>query len=241
LILEGFYLTISAMFKEKFYFDVVDSTNTVAVACPMYSVVCAEKQTAGRGRLGRKWISEKGNLFMSVVLPADEKMTFYGLMASVAVAKTFRKYQPTLKWPNDVLIDGKKICGILSEKHDDKLILGIGINVLKAPKSREILYPVTALSEYTNETEKENVMNQILNFLEEEIRSFEKAGVEHLRKEWLSFAPMVGQKIEVHTPTETIVGFFETISSSGELVLNTENKQRYISAGDVFLKRINNE
>ena len=65
--------------------------------------------------------------------------------------------------------------------------------------------------------------------------------VEHLRKEWLSFAPMVGQKIEVRTPTETIVGFFETISSSGELVLNTENKQRYISAGDVFLKRINNE
>ena len=64
----------------------------------------------------------------------------------------------------------------------------------------------------------------------------EKEGVEYLRKEWLSFAPAVGQKMEVRTPTETITGVFETISSKGELVLKTGNKQRYISVGDAFFK-----
>lgn len=224
------------MFREKFYFDVVESTNTVAASCPLYSVVCAEKQTAGRGRLGRKWISGKGNLFMSVVLPADQKMTFYGLMASVAVAKALQKYHPCVKWPNDVLIDGKKICGILSEKQDDKLILGIGINICSIPKSNNILYPITALYEYDVSADKEDVMNKVLTFLEKEINAFEKEGIEHLRKEWLSYASSVGQVLEVRTPIETITGVFETISLNGELVLKTENMQRYISAGDVFLK-----
>lgn len=227
---------MQTMFKEKFYFDVVDSTNSVAVSCPMYSVVCAEKQKAGRGRLGRKWISERGNLLMSVVLPVDEKMTFYGLMAGVAVAKALKKYHPCVKWPNDVLIDGKKVCGILSEKQDDKLILGIGINIRSVPKSKEVLYPITALCEYDAFADKEDVMHTVLIFLEKEINAFEKEGVEYLRKEWLSFAPAVGQKMEVRTPTETITGVFETISSKGELVLKTGNKQRYISVGDAFFK-----
>ena len=226
------------MFKTYHYFECVESTNLTALDYPVYDVIYAGKQTAGRGRLGRKWLSEKGNLFMSVVLPLNEQAPLYSLIASVAVAKALKGFHPKLKWPNDVLIEGKKVCGILLEASENKLILGIGVNILSAPEEK-VIYPTTCLKAHGKAPKMETFLHQITESLAKEIEAFDRNGFEYVRKEWLSFAVGIGQETEVHLPTQTISGIFKTISPNGELILENHGKETAVTAGDVFLGKKN--
>ena len=98
-------------------FDTLESTNATALSCPPGTVVMAESQTAGRGRYGRTWQSPKGNLYMSLVLPDLGKDNIaLPFLTAVAVADSLPGFDITLKWPNDVLLSGKKLAGILIEK-----------------------------------------------------------------------------------------------------------------------------
>lgn len=226
------------MFDEYHYFNCVESTNLTALDYPVYHVVWAGEQTAGRGRLGRKWLSEKGNLFMSAVLPFSKNAPFYSLIASVAVAEALKRFHPTLKWPNDVLIEGKKVCGILLEASDDKLILGIGVNILSAPEEK-VLYPTTCLKAHGKAPARENLLREITAALEKEIKTFDKDGFDSVRQKWLSLSTGVGKEIEVHLPSQTIKGIFKTISPAGELILENKGEKITVTAGDVFLGKKN--
>ena len=116
-----------------------------ARSCPPGTVVMAETQTAGRGRYGRTWQSPKGNLYMSLVLPDMGKNTPYiAFLTAVAVADSLPDFNVSLKWPNDVLLDGKKLAGILVERVGDKIIVGIGVNVISNP-TENVLYPTASL------------------------------------------------------------------------------------------------
>ncbi|TDA27302.1 MAG: biotin--[acetyl-CoA-carboxylase] ligase [Archaeoglobi archaeon] len=114
-------------FVENFYYyELTDSTNERARDCETFSLILAEEQTKGRGRLNRDWISKRGGLYFSIVLPpySLEKLT---LVSALSVAEAIEHSR--IKWPNDVLLFGKKFCGILGESFGDKVIVGVGINV----------------------------------------------------------------------------------------------------------------
>jgi len=153
-----------------FHYSETDSTNLRAIEMlqkgdPGNSLFIADRQTAGRGRLGRKWHTEPGaSLAFSLALhPEDEerkKLSLFPLLGALAVAEAAEKVcrSPVkIKWPNDVLLNGKKTCGILAETawHGDELaglVLGIGINILppSVPSSREINFPATCIQAHAD-------------------------------------------------------------------------------------------
>ncbi len=134
--------------------DSVGSTSDEALrlareGAPHGTVVTAREQTAGRGRVGRAWASPPGNLYLSVLLRLDlpvARIAELSFVAALAVAETVDAFvagRASLKWPNDVLIDGAKVAGILIEQADGVAVIGIGVNVAHCPSG--LAYPVTSL------------------------------------------------------------------------------------------------
>ena len=215
------------------YLDKVTSTNDVAKNLPCQSVVVARDQTNGRGRCSRVWVSEADNLFCSVVLKSyGIKTPLLSFILGLSVVESLKGIDAKLKWPNDVLIDGKKVAGILLENEDDKIIAGVGINTNSAPKG-DFLYPVGCLNGlFSNEV----VLNSFLNNLELNLDIFEKEGFCKIRQKWLSYAIGVGQKISVQMPYLKLEGIFEDMTAEGAIQLKLNDMScKYITAGDVFL------
>ena len=212
------------------------STNDVAKALPPYSVISTCHQTNGRGRMGRVWEDAKGNLKASIVLPKPKKNAhLYTFLISLAVAKTLSQLSPKIKWPNDILIDGKKVCGILLEATQNSLIIGIGINVVSVPKMNA-LYPVTCLKDCHFNTTDIKLLKSILQNFDSVLEFYHKEGFKPVRHEWLSFACGLNKPISVNLPYRTIQGIFKGISDIGALMLETKDAQMLtITAGDVFL------
>lgn len=215
-------------------FDTLKSTNETAFSYEPYSVIIAKEQTAGRGRCGRSWLGEKGNLYMSVVLhDYQEKSPLLAFVTGVSVAEALSDFQVRLKWPNDILLNGKKLAGILLEREEDKIIAGIGVNVAKAPQSTDLIYPVTSLE---GKKEAQEIAQDIIKSLTKWLEIFEKEGFEPVRLKWMTLAEGLNRQIEVKLPCEKITGRFVDISSQGAILLETEKKTiRQITAGDVRL------
>ncbi|MDR2901539.1 MAG: biotin--[acetyl-CoA-carboxylase] ligase [Lactobacillales bacterium] len=155
------------------FFETLESTNDTAKAYPIGSVIIADIQTGGKGRNGRMWQSPKGNLFLSAVLPDYGDLTPYlSFLAGVAVVEALPEWPLKLKWPNDVLLDGKKICGILLEREENKVIMGIGINVSTLPTG-DFLYRVGCLK---GALSLEKVRERVLISLSENLKEFEESG-----------------------------------------------------------------
>jgi BirA family biotin operon repressor/biotin-[acetyl-CoA-carboxylase] ligase len=118
-------------------FDEVESTQDVAKSFPPYSIILTSKQTHGRGRNGKKWQSQEGNLFSTFVLPGDRDPFQAHTIFLKSIKKVLSKWIPleriSIKPPNDILIDAKKISGILVEVEDEKILLGFGLNIVSAP------------------------------------------------------------------------------------------------------------
>lgn len=220
-------------FKTHF-FDVLDSTNDTAKNYPPFSVICADRQTKGKGRMGRKWESESGNLFMSVVLPNTPDAPKYSFIAALAVARTLSPLPVHIKWPNDILLEGKKVCGILLEAFENKLIIGIGVNVAHTPE-KKMMYPVTSLAACGETVSSKELLNFILQNLESVIQSFDKFGFERIRQQWLEFAVGLHKTIKVRLPNGEKIGTFDGITENGALMLKTPNKKQIITVGDVFM------
>jgi BirA family biotin operon repressor/biotin-[acetyl-CoA-carboxylase] ligase len=199
------------------YRDTVDSTNTVAMGlaregAPEGTVILADRQTAGRGRLQRVWQSPSGsNLYASLLLhpaiaPADAARIT--LMAGVAVAEMITTLCPAgvgLKWPNDVLIRGRKVCGILTEIRMlggavEAIVVGIGLNVnmVRAdfdPAHREAS---TSLREETGETySREDMAFLLCEHFEQWYQIFLRGGFAPVRERWLARSEMAGKHIRV--------------------------------------------
>ena len=149
------------MVIKKYYFKKIKSTNEQAIKLIKKGldkgIVIADKQTHGRGQHGKKWVSLKGNLFMTIFFRINPKKKLseinkYNCEIVRRVLKKFIKKKLVIKYPNDILIHGKKICGILHEtvfyKFNKSLVVGIGINIVKSPKIND--YKTTFLNEYTS-------------------------------------------------------------------------------------------
>ncbi len=215
------------------YLDRTTSTNDVARLLPCLSVVVAKEQTKGRGRYARTWVSEQDNLFFSVVLKdADVKTPLLSFVVAISVAESLALFDAKIKWPNDILINTQKVAGILLERCDDKVIVGVGINTTHMPKG-DFLYPVGCLDGMvTNEI----LLNNILNNLSKNIEIFENMGFEKIKEKWLKFAVGLGEKIVVKLPKDTYEGLFENMTNEGAIQLKLKDlSYKYITVGDVFL------
>ena len=215
-------------------FDEVGSTNEIAMSFPAHSVIIAARQTKGRGRYGRKWESPTGNLYLSAVVNDFGKETpLLAFLAGVSVAEALAEFKVRLKWPNDVLLNGGKVAGILLERTDkNTIVIGIGINVANAP-TEKMMYQTASLN---NKITLADLETKLLKTMENNLDLFQNDRFDAIRKKWLSFAEGIGQKIQVHLPNQTLTGQFTQLSPQGELILETPDKVVHkISAGDVFL------
>lgn len=214
------------------FFDKVESTNDVAASLPLNTCVVAKEQTKARGRMGRKWISLTGNLFFSLVLKNYGMQTpLLSFVLSLSVAECLNEFDVMLKWPNDVLLEGKKISGILLENLGDKVIAGVGINTKQAP-IEEVLYPTTSLF---GKIKNDELLQNILNSLDENIRLFETEGFQKIKEKWLAYSKGVGKEIIIRLPNEEIKGEFIGLTDEGAVQIKTKDLHcRFITAGDVF-------
>lgn len=207
-------------------------------------VVWALKQTAGRGRYGRTWESPEGNLYISILLRPGCNTAHaprYGFVAALAVHDTVHSFLPetnvTLKWPNDVLVDGKKISGILLEASSAPngrivwVVTGIGLNVAWHPE--DALYPSTSLeSAGASSVELEEILEVLLDRFYYWKALMEKEGFAPIHDAWLEAAQK--GRLAVRLPDQTIEGEFVALDNKGNLVLRLANgTKKTIAAGDV--------
>lgn len=207
------------------------------------TVVIANTQTAGRGRLGRAWLSPKGSLSMSLILkPSLDNLPQLIMIASLAVVRAIKEVaglETQIKWPNDVLIKGKKVCGILIENEvkGDKVdfaIIGIGINVNLNPSAfPEISEIATSLSHELGKEIPKAKFTTTLLFELEQLYLEAQAGAP-LYKEWRGRLETLGRWIQVKTGNTTEQGRTETVTATGNLILRrADGSLTEIVAGDV--------
>ncbi len=236
--------------KDIKHFEETESTNIIAREIAGSSdegtVVIAESQTAGRGRLGRKWISPTGGIWLSIIIKPKIQPSYaprITFLAGVSVAKAIRSYgiQAKIKWPNDVLIDGKKVCGILTEVGAeidmiDYCIVGIGIdaNVDIESFPEEIREGSTSLKkELGREIDRVEFVQKLLLEFEGLYLTFQKEGFLPILEEWRNMSATIGEWVKITTQTSTIYGEAIGVDGEGALILETgEGKLERIVAGN---------
>ena len=237
--------------QNLFYFASVTSTNDIARQqalgkSPEGTAVIAERQTSGRGRLKREWVSPEGNIAVTVVLYPDRKnLYFLTMLAALAVQRGIEKTtggKCQLKWPNDVLVNGKKVCGILLESKAsvesvDYALVGIGINVnMKIADHPEIAAIATSLAlETASEVSRTELLRNL--FIEMEKLYLRLRAGESILAEWRDQLVTLGKKVFVRSGDEAFEGTAESVADDGSLLLRcADGKLLKFNAGDVTLK-----
>jgi BirA family biotin operon repressor/biotin-[acetyl-CoA-carboxylase] ligase len=233
------------------WYRVIGSTNDEAgrlarAGAADRTVVWASEQTAGRGRRARVWHSPPGNLYASLLLrprAAAAQVAQLGFVAALAVGEALGRLVPGLaglryKWPNDVLLGGHKICGILLEAESGAgtglafLVVGIGINLLASPPAAE--FPATSLVEQGfPEIAPHIALAALLAEFERWSRRWEEAGFPPIRAAWRERAAL-GEAMRVRLDRLTLSGRFVDIDDEGALLLEEAGEYRRIAAGEVF-------
>lgn len=251
-ILSG--LTTKEFGRTIFSFDVLDSTNSYAknltkTDAPHGSLVITEEQTAGRGRLQRTWSAEKGkNLLFSIILYPDfnyEKIAllpFAGSLAVLDAIETVTGLSATCKWPNDVLIGNKKVCGMLLESMagisvGEKIILGIGVNVNQSEFPSDLTAKATSLIlESGREVDRAVLIRAILEEIENRYRQLSFFPARHLMNDWKLRALLFGKHITVMEHEFSYAAIALDVADDGSLIIETDDGQKKnIFAGDVSL------
>ena len=241
--------------RKIYYFDKINSTQNFALELAQKphengSVVIAERQTQGRGRLNRKWISPKGGIWMSILLRPNFEPSYTSLFPmatslalAVSIEKTL-KVKTELKWPNDITINGKKVAGILIDasiesNKIDYLIIGIGINfrinpgtISKSIKQKN--YDITTLVKKDQEGNPVELVQQFLLELEETYNKVMINSVGTIRKEWMKRSSTIGKNVTATTTTGTIKGKAVGIDKTGALLLSNKGNIHRLLAGDII-------
>jgi BirA family biotin operon repressor/biotin-[acetyl-CoA-carboxylase] ligase len=202
--------------------------------------IMALRQSAGRGRRGRAWATATGNLAATLLVTPKVPQSVMGQLsfaAALAVADTASHFAPkadiAVKWPNDVLADGRKLAGILLEGGNGWLAIGIGINLASHPEGTE--FPATSLAQLgIAPPSPEEALTVLAARFARWYDAWMQGGFGSLRMQWLTRAKGVGSPIRVRLPQETREGVFEGIDESGALLLNESGEVRAITAAEVF-------
>ncbi len=212
-------------------------------------IVVAEAQTAGRGRAGRKWITPAGTaIALSVILRpalAAERTARLTMLAGVALCDAIEQatgLRADLKWPNDVLLSGKKVAGILAEAalFGDRLeyaVIGLGVNVNSAPSAAEVDFPATSLqAEAGREVDRLKLLRAILAGLEARYPSLTD---DVLFEAWRAHLALMGEPMVAHTESGDHRGRAEGVDPEGALLFRLDSGEALrLMAGDVHLRQI---
>jgi len=230
--------------------DAVESTMAEAarqaptLAGPTW--ICARRQTAARGRRGRPWVSLAGNFAATLVLPTPDAPDRRALRSFVAalglydalVSVSGRVAGLALKWPNDVLLTGGKVAGILLESRGGHLAIGLGVNLAAAPGSAEVepgaVAPVSVQSVLGVEVAPEVFLDRLAAAYARHEAQFVTYGFSPIRAAWLDRAARLGEVVTARFGTTEITGTFETVDAEGRIVLNTASSRQSIAAADIF-------
>ncbi|HEX7695202.1 MAG TPA: biotin--[acetyl-CoA-carboxylase] ligase [Sphingomonas sp.] len=201
----------------------------------------AERQSSGRGRQGRAWASPAGNLYASTLVrlrPSDPPAATLALVAAVALEETVSAYAPgmaLLKWPNDLLIDGAKLSGILLERAGDAVVIGIGVNLAHHPTDTDRV--ATSLAAYHVAVAPEDFVETLAEAFGRWVERWRGQGVDMVRRRWVDNAHPIGTPLTVRLPEgPALEGLFDGLDADGALILRlADGTRRVIHAGDVFL------
>lgn len=175
------------------------------------TIITAQAQSAGRGRYRRTWISHHGNLYSSFIYKISERDPKLSYAVAVAIAETLISLgmKPEIKWPNDVLIKGKKISGVLIEYSQNFVIIGVGINIKTCPTIKE--YKTTKINNFVKDID----INDVLGILIKEIDKWRKVNFLSVRERWMDLAIAVNKIIQYHGKPAELIG----LNEDGALVL----------------------
>ena len=244
--------------KRVYYFEEIDSTqnfaqNIAADKKENGTIIIAEKQTSGRGRLDRKWTSPKGGIWFSLIIHPKfdvSSSTLIPILSAVALSKSIKSVldiETEVKWPNDITMNGKKVAGVLVDasfqtNSIDYLILGIGINFdIDAKKLEKRLtktpnfYGIGSLRRKEDKTPPKILLKEFLLQFEKNLFQLDKADKSKIIKEWTKRAAGIGKKITINTSNGKISGISQGIDNDGALKIKTRNKIQKIYVGDVVL------
>jgi len=244
--------------KKVYYFDTIDSTQNYAIEISKKksesgSVVISQRQTAGRGRMNRKWITVKGGLSMSVVLHPKfdaSVSTLFPMAASLALASAIQKtmnIKPNVKWPNDVVIKGKKVAGMIVDASIqsnliESMVLGVGINFKVDTKHLESqlkgtknFYGVASLLKVDNTTNPLEIVQNFFSELEKIIVLLDQGETSKIIQRWEKISSTIGKKVSVKTNDGIITGLAKKINSDGSLNIVKNGKAQRLLVGDISI------
>lgn len=249
-----FGLNTKTIGKKIVYYDSITSTNTKCYELaekkyPQGTLVISESQTKGKGRLSRSWVSPKHKgIYFSILLKPSilpvhvPKITLLSAVSVVSAIRKLTKLPALIRWPNDVLINKNKVCGILTEMNAESdrvnfLILGIGINV--NTKRSELPKGATSLSEEgAKDITRVELLKNILSELESHYNLFQKEGFGPIIQEWQNLSAILGSRVKIVSHNEKIEGQAAGVDTDGALIIRLDNGfQKKITAGDVELLR----
>lgn len=214
-------------------FDKIPSTQTYALdmvasgTARDHTIVMAEAQSAGRGRYRRTWVSHHGNFYASFIFSAPERDSRLSYMVAVAIAETIMSFGiiPTIKWPNDILIDGKKVCGVLIEYAGAFVIVGIGINIKSNPTVAENI--TTKLENYADVPKAE-----LLNRLVRNLDKWMKTDFAIVRARWMELAIALRKIVKYRGQDVELI----EINESGALVLRRGSEYMLAYGDEISMK-----
>lgn len=234
---------MNAMFHIQHH-ERIGSTNDearrlAASGAPHGTVVHADEQAAGRGRFGRTWFSPPGNLYLSVLLRLDlppDRGPELSFVTAITVADAIDALLPKqskaiLKWPNDVLVNDGKIAGILVESVDDAQIIGIGVNVLEAPRNAP--YKTATLVGAGGIATVDGARDILLDSLAKHLEAWTEHGFDPIRAAWLARAHPIGTPLRASIGGRTEEGLFAGLDEGGAMLLDTLDGRKRIIAADV--------
>lgn len=240
------------MLAEILHFPEVGSTNDEVMRRAQAGAadglwVLADRQTQGRGRRGRQWMSEPGNLYCSGLIrlaPSDGSLPQLSFVIALALREALTAWVPEtrlgLKWPNDILLDGMKVCGILLESSgsgagvDRWVVAGVGVNLKHHPEGLERPAISIAAAGLIPPSPRE-LLEAFIEALAHWRQRWVSDGFSAIRSAWLEQATGLGSRIEVRLPQETLQGSFLDLTPEGALALRLDDGiVRNIHAGDVF-------
>lgn len=236
-----------------FYRRAMSSTMDVAHrqaerGAPEGTVVLAEEQTRGRGRFARAWVSPAGvNLYLSVILrPRLTELNQMNMAAALAVVRTIKRstsLSPMVKWPNDVRLGGRKVCGILIEssfsgEEVQYAVVGIGLNVNLDTDLHQELAPIA--TSLMKETGKPLPRTKVLHYLLEEFDSLYRSLKEGIspRQEWIAHLETLGQQVQVRWGQQAVEGLAKAVDAEGNLMIEgADGSLTTVLAGEVTLRQ----
>jgi len=248
LVSSGFLF--KCMFYKNFvikHFNQVESTNSLAWELAKShqidhnQIILADIQTGGKGRMGRSWASPVGNLYFSLLLKPQKSIDIssqISFVAAVAMGLAIAEFaqntaQINYKWPNDILIAGKKIAGILLQSDEGFVVLGVGVNINSHPKNTS--YPATNLqNEGFVMKNKEDLLNKFLDNFADLYQKWQDFGFEPIRNLWLKQAFNLNKEITANLANESLKGVFKDLDKNGNLILEYQKQTKIISSAEIF-------